>query len=105
MRNDTTNEAPGIHADQPDGVCPHCGYCRHCGRHNAAPIYVPMPYYPQPIGPGPVWAWPTVTITPASTLSVPTVWQNDGSTSWTVKHTPDPEGEGIRWNFTSQVQS
>lgn len=45
-----------MQCDPRDTVCPCCGYCRHCGRANAQPAFVPyypyqptaVPYYPYP---------------------------------------------------------
>jgi hypothetical protein len=49
-----------------DGPCPHCGYCRHCGRHNAAPVYVPQypQWVPRPYPTYPWWQQPTTTVAP-----------------------------------------
>ena len=37
-----------------DERCPHCGYCKHCGRSNA-PLVIPYPYPVYPVQPQPSW--------------------------------------------------
>lgn len=40
------NQQPRAHAG---GACPNCGYCPHCGRSNARPIWpAPYRYWPNP---------------------------------------------------------
>lgn len=85
--------------DTQSHVCPNCGYCSCCGRQPAT-FHVP-PIYPYP--------WMGI-YPPNGTVSVPTVWTYPNGTcdvtGWTLKVSPDPEGEGIRWNYTAgQVQS
>lgn len=44
-----------------NGVCPHCGYCRHCGRGGSVPYY-PAPSWPYtPWYPTPYWTYTTST--------------------------------------------
>lgn len=62
-----------------DGVCPHCGYCKHCGRSNWPPYYT-RPYVPY---------WPGYTYTTGglqgTTTNIP-LQQYQGTVSQKCEH-------------------
>lgn len=70
--------------DKPDGVCPRCGYCPHCGRggYQTIPYY---PYHPYPLTPYPWWQYPTWSGTGTTTIG-----SQDAGTLGTITNAPTP---------------